>query len=145
MAVTASTLATKLQIRIKTGVDENGNDVIANYSLASGTRSGEIVLLGCNETMKVKVAQQQATAIDIIRQSEIKVMPNPLSGNQLTIAIPKGLKVVKARFTDINGQSMAEQKITDGINTLNVNLPPGMYFLGIMGLEVNYTTKIVIN
>jgi hypothetical protein len=30
MAVTASTLATKLQIRIKTGVDENGNDVIAN-------------------------------------------------------------------------------------------------------------------
>lgn len=124
----------------------SGNTVnVTVPSLASGTRSGEIVLLGCNETMKVKVAQQQATAIDIIRQSEIKVMPNPLSGNQLTIAIPKGLKVVKARFTDINGQSMAEQKITDGINTLNVNLPPGMYFLGIMGLEVNYTTKIVIN
>ncbi|HLN73636.1 MAG TPA: LamG-like jellyroll fold domain-containing protein [Prolixibacteraceae bacterium] len=123
-----------------------GNTVnVTVQTLASGTRSGEIAILGCNETIKVKVIQQPATAIDMIRQSDIKVMPNPLSGNQLTIVIPEGLKVIKARLTDTNGQLAGERMINGGLNTLTVNLPNGMYFLSIMGPEVNYTTKIVIN
>lgn len=113
--------------------------------MASGIRSGEIAILGCNETMKVVVNQRQTTDIDIVSQSDIKVMPNPVSGNQLTIAIPEELKVVKARFTDTNGQLVGEKMINGGWNTLTVNLPNGMYFLSIMGPEINYTTKIVVN
>ncbi|HET6557883.1 MAG TPA: LamG-like jellyroll fold domain-containing protein, partial [Prolixibacteraceae bacterium] len=123
-----------------------GNTVnVTAQSLASGTRSGEISILGCNETLKVKIVQQPATAINTIRQSEITVMPNPVSGDQLTINIPEGLKVTNARLTDINGKIVSQNGICSGANTMNVSSPKGLYFLNITGPEVNYTTKIVIN
>lgn len=123
-----------------------GNTVnVTVPALTSGTRAGEIAILGCNETLKVKVVQQPATSIDLIRQSDIKVMPNPVSGNQLSIAIPEGLKVNTARFSDINGQLVGEHVLNTGINTLDIKLPNGLYFISITGAEINYTTKIVVN
>jgi len=123
-----------------------GNTVnVTVSSLASGTRSGEISILGCNETLKVKIVQQPTTAINLILQSEIKVMPNPVSGQQLTISIPEGLKVKTARFTDMNGKVVYESVLTEGGNTMNINFPRGIYLLKIIGQEVNYTTKIVVN
>jgi hypothetical protein len=123
-----------------------GNTVnMTAQALTSGTRTGEISILGCNETVKVKVVQQLATAINVIKQNDIMVMPNPVSGNQLTITIPEGLKVKSARLTDINGKLMSENAVSPGINEVNVSFPHGLYLLNINGPEVNYTTKIVIN
>lgn len=124
----------------------SGNTVnVHAVEAISGARTGELYILGCNETQKIKIVQQPGTGIDLIHQNDIKVMPNPLSGNQLTVVIPQGLKVMKARISDINGQAVEEHKINEGTNTLQVYLPNGIYLLGIIGPEVNYTTKIVIN
>lgn len=123
-----------------------GNTVNVTVStLTSGARSGEISILGCNETLKVKIVQQPTTTINLILQNEIKVMPNPVSGQQLTISIPEGLKVKSARFTDMNGKLVSESVINQGNNTMNIKFPHGMYLLKITGPEVNYTTKIVMN
>jgi len=114
-------------------------------SLLSGTRSGEIAILGCNETLKLKLVQRLITGTNKITESDIQIMPNPVSGNQLTINIPDGIKVTSARFTDLNGKLMAVKLLTSGNNKLNVDLANGLYLLNITGPEINYTTKIVIN
>ena len=122
-----------------------GNTVTVTVSaLSSGTRSVEMPILGCNETLKVKVIQQNATAINLVLQSEIKVMPNPVSG-PLTISIPDGLKVKSAVFTDMNGRVMAERILKEGNNALNIQFPKGIYLVRISGEEVNYSTKMVVN
>lgn len=122
-----------------------GNTITVTVSaLASGTRTGEISILGCNETRKVKVVQETATGINPVLQSEIRVMPNPVSG-PLTITIPDGLKVESAVFTDMNGRVMAERLLGVGTQTMDVRFPKGIYLLKISGPEVNYTTKIVVN
>ncbi|HEY3372963.1 MAG TPA: LamG-like jellyroll fold domain-containing protein [Prolixibacteraceae bacterium] len=123
-----------------------GNTVtVTATALASGTRSGEISILGCNETQKVKIVQQTATAINRILESDIKVMPNPVSAGQVTISIPMGLKAKSVLFTDINGKAMYEKPVSEGNNTMDVQFPHGIYFLKITGPEVNYTTKMVVN
>jgi hypothetical protein len=121
-----------------------GNTVTVTVSaLSSGTRSGEISILGCNETQKIKVVQQIPTAINLVLQSEIKVMPNPVSG-PMTISIPEGLKVKSAVFTDMNGRAMAESILHEGNNALNIQFPRGIYLVRISGEKVNYTTKMVV-
>lgn len=123
-----------------------GNTVTVTVpALTSGTRSGEIAIMGCNETQKVKVVQQTATAINLLLQNDIKVMPNPVSGQQMTISIPNGLKAKSARFTDMNGRIMSQSLLTEGNNAMNIKFPHGIYLLKIAGPEVNYTTKIVVN
>jgi len=124
----------------------SGNTITVTVpALASGTRSGVISILGCNETQNVQIVQQPATALNLILQGEIKIMPNPVSGHQLTISIPEGLKAKSARFTDINGRVLSHNILTEGNNTLNIKFPHGIYLLNITGTEVNYTTKIVVN
>jgi len=123
-----------------------GNAVTVTVpSLASGTRSGAISILGCNETQNINIVQQPATAINQILQNEIKVMPNPVSGQQLTISIPNGLKAKSARLTDINGRLLSTNILSEGLNTVNIKFSHGVYLLNITGTEVNYTTKIVVN
>jgi hypothetical protein len=123
-----------------------GNTVNVTVSaLASGTRSGDIYIYGCNETKKVKVTQQHITAINAIGQPDIKVMPNPVSGLPLSISIPEGLTSGRAVFMDLNGRVLLENMVFSGTNSIPVNLPRGLYLLSISGEEVNYTTKIVVN
>ena len=123
-----------------------GNTVnVTVTSLTTGARSGEINILGCNETIKVKIVQQTTTAINLILQSDIKVMPNPVSEKRLTISIPAGLKVKDAVFTDINGKVMSESELREGTNSMAIKFAHGIYLLKITGPEVNYTTKIVVN
>lgn len=124
----------------------NGRTVtVTVQSVSSGTRSGEIYILGCNETRVVKIIQTTSTALNIILQNEIKVMPNPVSGQHFTISIPEKLKVRNARFLDINGKLISEDLLTTGSNEMNISFPHGLYLLNISGPEVNYTTKIVVN
>lgn len=123
-----------------------GNTVnVKVFPLASGTRSGEIYILGCNETLRVKVVQQPSTDIHVVGQMDIQVAPNPVSGDQLTVSIPEGLKVKRARLTDISGKLMAQHPLHPGVNQLKMNFPNGLYLLNIIGPEINTTTKIVIN
>jgi len=122
-----------------------GNTVnVTVPALTSGTRSGEIYILGCNETQKVKIVQQTATALNIQKQNDIKVMPNPVSGQPLTIFVPDDLITSRATFMDMNGKIISEKSLNPGVNTLNVRFGKGMYLLNISGEEVNYTTKIVV-
>ncbi|HAQ21319.1 MAG TPA: hypothetical protein DCR40_19120 [Prolixibacteraceae bacterium] len=114
-------------------------------ALASGTRSGDIYIYGCNETQKVKIIQQNITAIILQKQNDIKVMPNPVSGQHLTISVPEDLKTSRAIFMDMNGKVIAKNLLVSGANLMNIKFPRGMYLLNISGQEVNYTTKIVVN
>jgi hypothetical protein len=123
-----------------------GNKVIVTVpALTSGTRSGELQIFGCNETLKVKIVQQLATAMNIQKQNDIHVMPNPISGQPLTISIPEDLKSGRARFMDLNGKVVSENFLVSGINSVNICFPKGLYLLNISGKELNYTTKIVVN
>ncbi len=123
----------------------SGNTVTVQAMSSTTARSGEIYIFGCNETQKIKIQQLNTTGINIHKQSEIKVMPNPISGQQLIISIPADLKVKRARFMDITGRIVLEKELGNGDNTVNINLPPGLYLLNVTGSEVNYNTKIVVN
>lgn len=114
-------------------------------ALTSGTRSGDIYIYGCNETQKVKIIQQNITAIILQKQNDIKVMPNPVSGQHLTISVPEDLKSSRATFMDMNGKVIAKNLLVSGNNSMNISFPRGIYLLNISGKEVNYTTKIVVN
>ena len=114
-------------------------------ALASGTRSGEIYIYGCNETQRVKIVQQNITALILQKQYDIKVMPNPVSGQHLTISVPEDLKSSRATFMDMNGKVIAKNLLVSGNNSMNISFPRGIYLLNISGKEVNYTTKIVVN
>jgi hypothetical protein len=72
-------------------------------------------------------------------------MPNPVSGQLLTISVPEDLKTSRATFMDMNGKILAENMLNAGTNSVNVSFPRGIYLLNITGEEVNYTTKIVVN
>ena len=108
--------------------------------------SGDIWILGCNETQKVKVIQQISTGINVQKQGEIQVMPNPVSGHeQISISIPDNLKSIHGVFVDLNGKIIGETTLYSGKNTYNMNFPKGMYILNITSPELNYRTKIVVN
>jgi len=123
----------------------SGKTVTVTVPATATTRSGEISILGCNETQHVKIIQQQGTALNIQIQNEIKVMPNPVSDQHLTISIPENLKSSRATFMDMNGKVIAEKSLNPGINTVNIRFGSGMYLLNISGKAVNYTTKIIVN
>lgn len=124
----------------------NGNKITVTVpALASGTRSGEIYILGCNETQRVKIIQQNITGFNPQKLAEIKVMPNPVSNRHLTISVPEELSSCKATFMDLNGKVLAKNALISGNNGVNICLSNGMYLLNISGQEVNYTTKIVVN
>jgi hypothetical protein len=93
----------------------------------------------------VKIVQQTTTAINLKRQQDIKVMPNPVSEQQLTIFVPEDLKTSRATFMDLNGKVINVSILINGVNTLNVRFQKGMYLLNISGDAVNYTTKIIVN
>ncbi len=125
----------------------NGNSVSVTVpSVAAGTkRSGEIYILGCNETRKINIVQQQATAIGILKQNEIQVMPNPVSEQKLTVSLPENMKVARGILMDLNGKVLSHIQLFSGINSMNISLKSGMYLMNISGTGVNYTTKIVVN
>jgi len=108
-------------------------------------RSGEINILGCNETRKVRIIQGYPAAVNDQVESTIKVMPNPVQGQQITILIPDNFKASRARFMDMSGRVIYEGILSGGNNSVNVRIPNGLYLLHISGEEVNYTTKIAVN
>lgn len=114
-------------------------------ALLSGSRSGALSILGCNETQKINIVQQQATGMSQDYLSEIKVMPNPVSHRKLNILFPGELTSGHATFVDLSGKVREEKKLTSGNNLLNLGLPSGMYLLHISGNQVNFTTKIVVD
>ena len=124
-----------------------GNTITVTVpALASGTRTGQIYIYGCNETREVQIFQGPLTHSEILPESEILIMPNPVSENhQLTISVPGSLKESRATFRDMSGKVITEKIIQGGVNTMNIRLPKGMYLVNIWGEEVNYTTKIVVN
>ena len=125
------------------------NDTTVNVNVQSTTsnlsRSGEISILGCNEIIKVKIIQGNPAVVNDPIEGKIKVMPNPVSGQQINIFIPENLKASHARFTDLNGKIIYEGILSVGDNSTNISIPHGLYLLNISGPEVNYTTKIAIN
>jgi len=121
-----------------------GNTVTVIATASATSRSGDISVFGCNETQKVKIVQLNTTEINLLKQSEIKVMPNPVSDHQLTINIPQGLKVRTARFTDMTGRTVLKQDLSEGENHLDIRFREGLYLLNITGTETNYMTKIVV-
>ncbi len=125
---------------------QTGNTVnVTVQGLVSGSRSGEIDILGCNETQRVTIVQQTILAINMQVQNEIRVMPNPVSNQQLTILVPEELKTSRARFMDMSGKLLAQNRLVSGENSVCISFPRGLYLLNISGQEVNYTTKILVN
>ena len=125
------------------------NDTIVTVNVQSTTsglpRSGEIIILGCNETTRAKIIQQYAEKIDNLMEGKIKIMPNPVSGEQLIISVPANINASHARLMDIYGKTIYEKSLLSGDNSMNIKCPHGLYLLNICGPEVNYITKIVVN
>ena len=125
----------------------NGNQITVTVPAKTLTSnlSGDIWVLGCNETQKVKVIQQLATGINVQKQSKIQVFPNIVSGQQqISITIPDNLKSIRGLFVDLNGKVIAEIALFSGMNTYKVNFTKGMYLLNIISPELNYRTKIIV-
>jgi len=125
------------------------NDTVVTVNVqsttATQTRSGEITFLGCNETIKVKIIQQKPVAVSDPVEGKIRVMPNPVSDHQLIIFIPENYKTSRARFMDMSGRVIYEDRLSAGDNPVNVTLPNGFYLLNITGSKISYTTKIAVN
>jgi hypothetical protein len=125
------------------------NDTVVTVNVQSTTsglpRSGEIIILGCNETTRAKIIQQYPEKIDNPVEGKIKVMPNPVSGDQIIISIPENIKSSHARLMDIYGKLIFEKVLLSGDNSMNITCAHGLYLLNISTPAFNYTTKIVID
>jgi len=114
-------------------------------SLTTGL-TGELWILGCNETQKVKIAQQIYTGINLQKPADIMVSPNPVSRQQqLTISIPTAIKTCRGKFFDLSGKELFAIDLFAGTNSVNIDFPRGMYILSISGLNLDYRTKVLVN
>ena len=108
--------------------------------------SGELWILGCNETQKVKIIQQVTTSLLSPIGSEIQVMPNPvLHQKRLTISIPEDIKTCQGTIVDLSGKVVSQMKLLSGDNSVHIDFPQGLYILKINSSKVNYITKIVVD
>ncbi len=123
-------------------VEGNKINVTAN-PMNSGTRAGEIHVYGCNETRTINVVQSPYTDSEIVKEDQVRIMPNPVSKNeQLSIHIPGNIKTSRVQFIDMSGKIVGEKSLNGVVNNINIKLPTGLYVLKILGEEINYTTKL---
>lgn len=123
----------------------NSGSVAINVSSTTAPRSGALDILGCNETRTIKIIQETPSAIHVFLNNAIKVMPNPVSGQLLTISVPDELKPSRAVFMDLNGKIVERASLNSGNNLVIFRFPAGLYLVKILGSDVNYTTKIIVN
>jgi hypothetical protein len=78
-------------------------------------------------------------------EGKIKIMPNPVSGEQLIISVPANINASHARLMDIYGKLIFEKALLSGDNSMNITCAHGLYLLNISGPVLNYTTKIIVD
>lgn len=76
-----------------------------------------------------------------IQQNEIKIFPNPVLGNQVTIATTKPLL---AEIYDVLGKKVKTQQITPNENKINIaSLKKGVYLVKLKTDTDNITKKLI--
>jgi hypothetical protein len=121
------------------------NTLSVTIPASANSYYGEVHVLGCNETVIIKVIQGNPTAVEDIRGNEIMVSPNPVTSGQINIMVPEGAVVQNATFTTLSGEVISQHDLVKGNNLIPIDIPNGMYLLKIFGSSESYTTKIMVN
>lgn len=71
--------------------------------------------------------------------------PNPGKGNLYLEFSKEQNKPIKLFINDLNGRRVYAKELNHRVDMLNLNLPPGIYFLNIEREEKNFLHKIIIH
>jgi hypothetical protein len=123
--------------------------VLSVYATSPNCTNSQVRTLTITVILNCKVSSQQLLPSEEINLSsidEIKVYPNPTSGN-VTLSINSSLESkVNMKVVDIIGKTIIDQDliISEGLNTKEIkleNVIPGMYFIT-LGSNVSGTTTL---
>jgi hypothetical protein len=90
---------------------------------------------------------EDATTTNLNVSGELKVYPNPVSQGILVIESQDVKSGSKLSITSIDGKTVLNRELQSGgdkILTDVSGLKPGLYLVRISGVDINLTTKLVI-
>lgn len=120
-------------------------NVYFNANNSSAARSGTITLTGCDGTHVVTAYQTgKGLSSNIIEHGQVAVYPNPVDAQLLTVEIPQDVAKCMIIITDLSGKTLHSQVAFGGSQTIGFDAPSGVYTLRVLGDNINFKTKIVV-
>ena len=105
---------------------------------------GSLKITGCMpDYLRVYYQYGQPTGLNDVLSAGIKVMPNPMTQDYVSIVLPEVGTNCTATITDFAGRVLHKTPIFVGNNQVDFNIMPGVYLLTISGNNLNYTTKLI--
>jgi len=130
-----------------------GNDLTVNFDVDVSTiSSGDHVLyIRCKDDLgrwSEVYSQAFSFTITSIGEKELvplfKLYPNPSKGNFRLEFSEKQNGLIMLDIKDMNGKTVFKNEYESQVNSINVNLPAGLYLLNIETREISFTQKIII-
>ena len=130
-----------------------GNDLTVNFDVDVSTLSSgdHILYIRCNDDLgrwSDVYSQAFSFTITSIGEKELvplfKLYPNPSKGNFRLEFSEKQNGLLKLNIKDMNGKTVFKNEYDSNVNSINVNLPAGLYLLNIETREISFTQKIII-
>jgi hypothetical protein len=130
-----------------------GNDLTVNFDVDVSTISGgdHVLYIRCKDDLgRWSEVYSQAFSFTITSSGEkelvplFKLYPNPSKGNFRLEFSEKQNGLIKLDIKDMNGKTVFKHEYKSNVNSINVNLPAGLYLLNIETREISFTQKIII-
>jgi hypothetical protein len=114
-------------------------------NLTENHRQARIELETCNGSSIIEVFQagmlSHAGGMDV---EDIRIFPNPMSGQELQVVLPENSGVHVYTLTDLNGKVVQQGKIVKHRQTLALDLKKGSYLLQLAGDRTQYKKTLIV-
>lgn len=141
--------------------DNGTGEALAEYSgIYTGTdlpptvtaKSGQMFIIFSTDQTGTEAGWEArySTALGICEtdySSGIQIYPNPASSYLYVKTLSDSKSQLKLELSDINGRTILNQKISEGVNPATINItgvPGGLYFLKIVSENRSVVKKVVI-
>jgi len=99
------------------------------------------------DSLQINISNQGVGVSNIENNDEIKIFPNPVTNDVLTVNIESGMAArgnIRYTIVDVNGKQVSQGKIKEELTTIRMgNLAAGTYFLHLKGDNINVRRTVV--